>query len=205
MATRPASMPLHIIEVSGFMPLIIIQNMAPKRGRDAGQHRVDDDDEMRRSVPARVEPGLKPNQPKARMNVPITTIGMLWPGKACGLPLTYLPMRGPIARPPARAMIPPMACTTPEPAKSTAPCPKPQFLPAWASQPPPHTQLAIDAVGQRDPQAVEAEILPSPALGHRAGGNRGRGVHEHHHEEEQRHDADVVDAVQEEALGPSRP
>ena len=32
------------------------------------------------SVPASVEPGLKPNQPNARMNVPSTTIGMLCPG-----------------------------------------------------------------------------------------------------------------------------
>jgi len=32
--------------------------------------------------------------------------------------------------------------TTPEPAKSTAPWPSPQFLPACASQPPPHTQFA---------------------------------------------------------------
>ena len=35
---------------------------------------------MRRSVPASVEPGLKPNQPKARMNVPSSAIGMWWPG-----------------------------------------------------------------------------------------------------------------------------
>ena len=41
---------------------------------------------MRRSVPASVEPGLKPNQPKARMNVPSTTIGTLCPGIAWGLP-----------------------------------------------------------------------------------------------------------------------
>jgi len=31
---------------------------------------------IRRSVPDNVEPGLNPNQPKARMNVPSTTIGM---------------------------------------------------------------------------------------------------------------------------------
>jgi hypothetical protein len=39
-------------------------------------------------------------------------------------------------------MIPPIACTTLEPAKSTAPWPSPQFFPACASHPPPHTQLA---------------------------------------------------------------
>ena len=32
---------------------------------------------MRRSVPARLEPGLNPNQPNARMNVPSITMGML--------------------------------------------------------------------------------------------------------------------------------
>ena len=32
------------------------------------------------SVPDSVEPGLNPNQPNARMNVPSTAIGMLWPG-----------------------------------------------------------------------------------------------------------------------------
>ena len=42
---------------------------------------------MRRSVPARVEPGLNPNQPKARMNVPATTIGTLCPGIALRPPL----------------------------------------------------------------------------------------------------------------------
>jgi hypothetical protein len=30
---------------------------------------------MRRSVPERVEPGLNPNHPKARMNVPSMTMG----------------------------------------------------------------------------------------------------------------------------------
>ena len=77
---------------------------------------------MRRSVPASVEPGLKPNQPKARMKVPSTTIGTLCPGMAFGLPCeSYLPMRGPMTMAPASAMTPPIACTTPEPAKSTAP------------------------------------------------------------------------------------
>ena len=41
---------------------------------------------MRVSVPASVEPGLKPNHPKARMNVPSTAIGMLWPGMGWALP-----------------------------------------------------------------------------------------------------------------------
>ena len=40
-----------------------------------------------RSVPARVDPALKPNQPNARMKVPVIAIGMLWPGMATGFPL----------------------------------------------------------------------------------------------------------------------
>ncbi len=97
---------------------------------------------MRRSVPASVEPGLNPNQPKARMKQPTMAIGMWCAGIVCGLPLMYLPMRGPMTIAPARAMMPPIACTTPEPAKSTAPWPRCQLTPPWASQPPPQTQFA---------------------------------------------------------------
>ena len=43
---------------------------------------------MRRSVPASVEPGLNPNQPKARMKVPRMANGMLWGG--IGLTLAVL-------------------------------------------------------------------------------------------------------------------
>ena len=42
---------------------------------------------MRMSVPDSVEPGLKPNQPNARMNVPSTAIGMLCPGIGRALPV----------------------------------------------------------------------------------------------------------------------
>ena len=77
---------------------------------------------MRRSPPASVEPGLKPNQPKARMNVPASAIGMSWPGIGTDSPsLVYLPMRGPITIAPASAATPPTMWTTDEPAKSTWP------------------------------------------------------------------------------------
>ena len=69
-------------------------------------------------------------------------MGMWWAGITCAFPLMYFPMRGPMTIAPASAMTPPMACTTPEPAKSTAPWPHFQLMPDWASQPPPHTQLA---------------------------------------------------------------
>src|SRR2546427_682898 len=47
---------------------------------------------------ARVEPGLKPNQPSQRMNTPRPTSGIECPGIARGLPSeSYLPRRGPDA------------------------------------------------------------------------------------------------------------
>ena len=73
----------------------------------------------RRSVPARVDPALKPNHPKARMKQPRKAMDRSWPGMATALPFTYFPMRGPRIQAPVRAMTPPVRCTTPEPAKST--------------------------------------------------------------------------------------
>src|SRR5882672_7604269 len=89
----------------------------------------------------KVEPGLKPNQPKARMKQPNRPRTRLWPGIGLTEPsLLYLPSRGPSTIAPARADQPPMACTTPEPAKSRYPWPRP-ILPSWLSQPPPQAQL----------------------------------------------------------------
>ena len=76
--------------------------------------------EIRRSVPANVEPGLKPNHPKANMKQPSKAIGILCPGIVFTLPsLPYLPMRGPMTMAPAKAATPPTMCTTEDPAKST--------------------------------------------------------------------------------------
>ena len=69
-----------------------------------------------------VEPGLKPNQPNARMKQPSSTIVMSCPGIALGLPCRVnFPMRGPMIIAIASAVIPPTECTTPEPAKSAYP------------------------------------------------------------------------------------
>ncbi len=66
-----------------------------------------------------VLPGLKPNQPKARMNVPRMARIRLWPGIVLAEPsLLYLPIRGPRTIAPASAHQPPTEWTTPEPAKS---------------------------------------------------------------------------------------
>ncbi len=98
---------------------------------------------MRTSVPINVEPALKPNHPKQRMNVPIIAIGMLCPGIAFTEPSgLYLPRRAPRSLAVTSAITPPVMCTTELPAKSTWPCPSPRLLPNWESQPPPQVQLA---------------------------------------------------------------
>src|SRR5262245_41971792 len=92
---------------------------------------------------ASVDPGLNPNQPNARMKQPHSTQVMSWPGIAFGFPSReYLPIRGPTIKPAASAVMPPTECTTPEPAKSAYPCPRPKFPPGIASQPPPQAQFA---------------------------------------------------------------
>ena len=55
--------------------------------------------------------------------------------------------------------------------------------------------IGVEAIRQRDPQAVEAETLPGPALGHGAGGDRRGGVHEHHHKEKQHHHPRVPNRI----------
>src|SRR6185503_4720818 len=91
----------------------------------------------------RVEPGLNPNQPKARIKQPVRTMTMSWPIIAFGLPWrVYLPRRGPMIIDMASALKPPTACTTPEPAKSQYPLPRLKLVPRLASQPPPQAQLA---------------------------------------------------------------
>jgi len=93
---------------------------------------------MRPSVALRVEAVLKPNQPKARISVPTMAMGKLCPGMAAMVSSRrYLPTRGPSTIAPARAVRPPVMCTTDEPAKSTWPWPRPRLAPSCASQPRP--------------------------------------------------------------------
>src|ERR1700728_3163936 len=66
-----------------------------------------------------VEPGLKPYQPNHRMTPPTAAMVMSWPGIGPPPSRTNLrPRRGPRTMAPARAIMPPMVCTTVEPAKS---------------------------------------------------------------------------------------
>ena len=97
---------------------------------------------MRRSVAPKVEPGLKPIHPNTSTSVPMTTYAEVVAGERPGVPsFRYLPMRGPSIMASARAAQPPVAWTTPDPAKSTAPWPRLSELPSCDSQPPPHIQL----------------------------------------------------------------
>src|SRR5713101_7476559 len=90
----------------------------------------------------RVLPGLNPNQPNARMKHPISTAEISWPMMGLLDPSRLnLPIRGPIIRQSASAVIPPTAWTTPDPAKSQYPLPSPLLVPSCESQPPPHAQL----------------------------------------------------------------
>jgi hypothetical protein len=116
-ATRPASMLLHIIVGSGLptrrhmystpdsvadMPAIIVLVATMP---------------IRPSLPASELPALKPNQPNARMNVPSCTIGMWWARIGLTVPSgPYLPIRGPIRYAVISASAPPCRWTTPEPA-----------------------------------------------------------------------------------------
>src|SRR5262249_6376090 len=141
-ATSPASMPLHVIEMSGFPHLALVHAMAATAPAHAESSVLTATIEMRRSLEPNVEPGLKPIHPKRRTSVPMTAYPRWCPGKARTLPsFLYFPMRGPriIAR--ARAIQPPVACTTPEPAKSTAPWPHPIEFPSCDNQPPPHIHM----------------------------------------------------------------
>src|SRR5262249_46469321 len=62
--------------------------------------------------------------------------------------------------------------------------------------------VRINAVWKGDPEPIQAKAFPTPAFGHRSRGDRGRRIHEHHHEEENPHDADVFQSRQEKALSP---
>src|SRR5690242_21112955 len=84
MATRPASMPLHAIEMSGLPNIMAHRIIADAEPATAARLVFTAIDEMRRSVAPSVEPGLKPIHPNKRMNVPVTTKTMLCAGNARG-------------------------------------------------------------------------------------------------------------------------
>jgi hypothetical protein len=76
-ATSPASMPLHAMVMSGLPNRKYHKSMAVAEPATAARLVFTATTEMRRSVAPSVEPGLKPIQPKSKMNVPVTTYTML--------------------------------------------------------------------------------------------------------------------------------
>src|SRR6478735_12743210 len=114
-ATSPASMPLHVIEMSGFPHLALVHAIAAIAPADADRRVFTATTAMRRSVAPNVEPGLNPIHPNVSTSVPSTTYPRLCPGKALTVPSRrYFPMRGPRIIASASAAQPPVAWTTPE-------------------------------------------------------------------------------------------
>src|SRR5262245_32859472 len=95
MATRPASMPLQAIVISGLPNSQYQTRRADADPATAARFVFTATSEMRRSVAPSVEPGLNPIHPNSRMNVPDTTNTRLCAGNATGVPSgLYLPSRG---------------------------------------------------------------------------------------------------------------
>src|SRR5580700_4227210 len=158
MATKPAKNPLPVIEASGFPYTNHMYNMAAISPVALASMVLTAIELMRRPpLPEapRVEPGLKPNQPNAKMRHPVITSTISWARMTCGLPSREnFPIRGPKIMAIAKALRPPTACTTPDPAKSQYPLPRPKLTPRLASHPPPQAQFAksgyVNAANKND-------------------------------------------------------
>src|SRR3972149_10287210 len=133
MATRPASVPLSIIERSGLRSMIHAVSVAVSVAAAAAVLVVSAILAIAPASAAIVEPGLNPNHPSQRMSAPSVAVDILCPGIGLTLPsFVNLPSLGPRTMTPASAAQPPIEWTTVEPAKPN--------MPALASQPPPHIQ-----------------------------------------------------------------
>ena len=132
--TRPASAPFMVKNRSGFPNRIQEMKVVVTAAAAAARFVLMAMSEMASPSPtARLEPGLKPNQPNQRMNTPSEASGTEWPGMGFELPSALKrPRRGPRIMAPTSAVAPPVRWTTVEPAKSKKS--------SWASQPPPHVQ-----------------------------------------------------------------
>src|SRR5262245_9646547 len=98
------------------------------------------------SIALKVEPGLNPYQPNQRIKPPTTA--MVRSCGSMGPPPSRLNLRpnlGPSQIPPARAIQPPIECTTVEPAKSW------KFIPRFARK------LPDDPIVYRNPSGPQAQ------------------------------------------------
>ena len=126
MATSPARKPLVVNPASHFLLDMYAQNMAVNPAAQAASVVLAATRPMpSKSIAESVLPGLNPYQPNHRISPPLTAMV-----KSCGnmgappSRLKVRPRRGPSTIAPARAMNPPMVCTTVDPAKSWNPIPR---------------------------------------------------------------------------------
>src|SRR5690606_28353483 len=96
MDTSPASVPFRIMVRSGF-PIISHEVAVERRQPEAAAMKVlTSMREMASGSAAMVLPGLKPNHPNHKMNVPRVARLILWPGIGITVPSSlYLPRRAP--------------------------------------------------------------------------------------------------------------
>src|SRR2546430_2416702 len=141
MATRPAKNPFVVKPASHFLEDLKAQNIAVKPAAHAASVVLVATLPMpSKSIAESVLPGLKPYQPNQRRRPPLAAIVRSW--GIIGPPpsrLNFRPRRGPRTIAPAKAMKPPMVCTTVEPAKSWKPIPSEEkkwpLLPIAARKP----------------------------------------------------------------------
>src|SRR5260370_33135789 len=86
MATSPASMPLHAIEMSGFPNLKCQKSIAVRAPAQAARFVFTATTEIRRSVAASGEPALSPPHPAHTPHAPPTPNPKECPGNARGGP-----------------------------------------------------------------------------------------------------------------------
>src|SRR3984885_1813795 len=140
-ATRPASIPLQAIVMSGLPNMKYHSSIAAADPATAARFVFTATTEMRKSVAPNVEPGLNPIHPNNKINVPLTTKTIFEAGNARGFPSApYFPSRGPKIIANAIAQNPPIECTTDDPATSTYPRPQRMLAPSCESQPPPQAK-----------------------------------------------------------------
>ena len=101
MATSPARRPLPLMEASGLPPFIAhmyrIAPIVPVQPASMVSTAIVPMRKLPLAEAPSVLPGLKPNQPNARMKHPIRTADMSWPRIVLLEPSRlYLPMRGPM-------------------------------------------------------------------------------------------------------------
>src|SRR3989338_6356715 len=119
MATSPARQPFKVIPKSVFPNKTHDATVALNIAAAAAVLVVMQICDIAFGSAAIVEPGLNPNQPSHRTNVPIVARLRLCPGIGFIEPSSlYFPNLGPSIITPANAAQPPIECTTVEPAKS---------------------------------------------------------------------------------------